>query len=227
MHWRRPHFWLLAAALVAVSVLLLVPEVRQNPEYHHFADRRTIWGIPNFWNVISNAAFLPVGLVGLSYARSWSVRVLFAGVGLTAFGSAYYHWAPNDQTLFWDRLPMTLVFMAVTAHVIGLWTDARTESRFLWPLLAFGVGSAIWWRATGDLRPYALAQFGPVLVLIPAAFLVPHVKGLASAALLYASAKIAEAADGWMYAHTPLSGHTWKHLLAAGATLAIYRWVRR
>ena len=45
--------------------------------------------------------------------------MLFLGIALTGFGSSYYHWDPNDRTLFWDRLPMALSFMAILAIVIG------------------------------------------------------------------------------------------------------------
>src|SRR6516225_2480418 len=33
--------------------------------YHQFADQRELFGIPNFWNVISNLPFVAVGAVGL------------------------------------------------------------------------------------------------------------------------------------------------------------------
>ena len=43
--------------------------------------------------------------------------MFFLGVFLTGFSSSYYHWKPNDAGLFWDRLPMTVAFMAILANV--------------------------------------------------------------------------------------------------------------
>ena len=89
---------LMAASL---AVLPLLPPIPQDQSYHNFADQRTLLGIPNFWNVVSNLPFAIVGAVGLwQFHRDPATVVFFAGVFLTAFGSAYYHWAPSDGTLF-------------------------------------------------------------------------------------------------------------------------------
>ena len=73
---------------------------------------------------------LAVGLAGLWSARnaggarrSW--MAFFLGVTLVFFGSGYYHLEPHDQSLVWDRLPMTLAFMALFALVIGDRVGAR------------------------------------------------------------------------------------------------------
>ena len=122
---------ILAAAIAVVVVAAVVPPIPQDPTYHDFADQRALWGIPNFGDVVSNAPFLVVGGLGLAalFGRSttagertapvWlSFVVYFAGVGLVAFGSAYYPWNPLDETLFWDRLPMAIAFMALFAAII-------------------------------------------------------------------------------------------------------------
>src|SRR5215468_12296437 len=106
--------------LVFVSVmvasmlgLLLLPPIAQNQHYHDFADQRTILGIPHFWNVVSNLPFIAIGAAGLWQSRrDPAIIALFLGILLTGFGSAYYHLDPNDSTLFWDRLPMAISFMA-------------------------------------------------------------------------------------------------------------------
>ena len=51
-----------AASLVG---LLLLPPISQDQSYHDFADQRTLLGIPNFWNVVSNIPFIAIGAVGL------------------------------------------------------------------------------------------------------------------------------------------------------------------
>ena len=100
------HPLLVLAGLMAVSLagLALLPKIPQDQGYHLFADQRVLVGIPNFWNVVSNIPFIVVGAVGLARFRDDAATiVLFLGFFLTGIGSAYYHWDPNDGTLFWDR----------------------------------------------------------------------------------------------------------------------------
>lgn len=107
---------LLVFMLASLLGLLLLPTIIQNQNYHDFADQRTLFGIPNFWNVVSNIPFIGIGAVGLwQFGRSQATMLLFLGIFLTGFGSAYYHLESNDQTLFWDRLPMAIGFMAIFA----------------------------------------------------------------------------------------------------------------
>ena len=218
--------WLLVSALAAVAFLILAPPIPQDPNYHLFADQRSLLGIPNFWNVVSNLPFALVGILGLRSFRDAASRILFAGVLLTAFGSGYYHLQPNDATLVWDRLPMTLVFMPLLALVISRWIGLAWGRRLLWPLVLFGIASVLWWRATGDLRPYAVAQFGPAMVLLPACWSDRTLRGLWPAAAWYAAAKVAETFDRGVYAALPVSGHTLKHVAAALAAYWIFRWRR-
>ena len=102
---------LLVFTLASLLGLLLLPPIVQNQNYHDFADQRTLFCIPHFWNVVSNIPFIGIGAVGLwQFGRSPATMLLFLGIFLTGFGSAYYHLEPNDQTLFWDRLPMAIGF---------------------------------------------------------------------------------------------------------------------
>ena len=219
--------WLLIAAVLALAFLILAPPIPQDQDYHLFADQRSILGIPNFWNVISNLPFLLVGVLGLRGFRDAASRILFTGVALTSFGSGYYHLHPNDATLVWDRLPITLVFMGLLTLVISQWIGPVWGRRsLLLPLVLFGIGSVVWWRFTGDLRAYAVAQFGPALVMLPAFWFDRTIRGLWPAGALYALAKIAETFDRGIYTAIPVSGHTLKHLAAALATLWILRWRR-
>ena len=204
--------------------MVLWPPIPQPQEYHFFADRRPILEIPNFWNVVSNLPFAVVGVLGLRAFRDTASRILFAGILLTAFGSGYYHLHPSDATLVWDRLPMTLVFMPLLALVVSQWIEPAWGRRLLWPLILFGIASVVWWRITGDLRPYAVAQFGPALVLLPAMWIEPTLRGLWPVAAFYALAKVAEIFDVAIFSAISLSGHTLKHLAAALATYWILRW---
>ena len=219
---------LLAAA--SLFGLLLVPPITQDQSYHQFADQRTLFGIPNFWNVISNLPFIAVGAAGLRrFHHDPATVVLFLGIFLTGFGSSYYHWNPNDQTLFWDRLPMTLCFMAIFAAAIEERVSARAGAILLWPLLATGVFSLLLWNWTGDLRLYVWVQFFPCLalpllfVLFPAKYTGTYLWVIAAA--LYALAKLFEFYDAAIYsAGSILSGHTLKHFAAAAACFAILRY---
>lgn len=222
--------WIVLAGAAALSLagLLILPPIAQDHAYHHFADQRSLFAIPNFCNVVSNIPFVLVGAAGLCLRASTSIRAIFLGILLTGFGSAYYHWNPNDAALFWDRLPMALAFMAILANAIDERVDAKTGAVLLWPLLALGIASLLVWRATGDLRLYAWVQFFPILIL-PLLFWLyrPKYTGTANwlvAGALYVVAKVLEFLDGpVMAAGNILSGHTLKHLVAAAACLVILR----
>ena len=220
-------FGLLAASL---GGLLLLPPIPQDQSYHQFADQRTIFGIPNFWNVVSNLPFLAVGAAGLRRFRDDPATVVFfLGVFLTGIGSSYYHWDPNDGTLFWDRLPMTLSFAAILALVVEERVNARAGAILLWPALAIGLFSLLLWRWTDDLRLYFWVQFFPGLaVLLLFLLYPPKYTGThywIAAGALYALAKLFEFTDWAIYsAGNFLSGHMLKHLAASAACFAILRY---
>jgi hypothetical protein len=220
MNWNR----VAVATAVVAAVFLLVPPIVQDQNYHLFADGRAILGIPNFWNVVSNLPFAIVALLGLWKLRGIADRVLFTGVLLIGLGSSYYHLAPSDSRLVWDRLPMTVVFMAVLACALTSESDWRNHIRVLATLVAFGIASVIWWNWTGDLRLYVLVQFGSLLLLVPSLRSVPAARFLAAVVAFYALAKAAEFWDNAIFGVLPLSGHTMKHILSAVATYFIYRW---
>ena len=230
----RPHL-LVAVALAMALALAAQPAIHQPLEYHRFVDGRTIFGVPNFWNVLSNLPFVLVGLAGLRWLFAHMTRiervlrpaylVLFAGVALVGFGSGWYHLQPDNASLVWDRLPMTLAFMAFFAIVLGEYIDLRLARLTLWPLLVAGVASVLYWRATDDLRPYALVQFLPVL-LIPGVLLMYPRRDSAPiwwAIAFYVLAKLLEHFDGAIYAALAggISGHSLKHMAAAVGMAAL------
>jgi hypothetical protein len=225
----RPVPFLYGLMIVTLVALLPLPPLLQDQNYHQFADQRELFGVPNFWNVVSNLPFIAVGAIGLAQIRRDATTfVLFAGIFLTGFGSSYYHLNPNDDTLFWDRLPMTLCFAAILAAVVEERVDAKAGAMLLRPLLAIGIFSLLLWRWTDDLRLYAWAQFFPFLALVLILSLFPpKYTGTyywVGAAALYALAKLFEYYDHKVYSFGGiLSGHTLKHLAAASACLAILR----
>lgn len=222
------------AVAAVVGTFLLAPSIPQDPSYHQFADRNSRLGIPNFGDVTSNLPFLLVGWAGIRalYRGELAIQpelrsgylAFFIGVALLGPGSMYYHLSPDNATLVWDRLPMTIAFMAMFAFVIAEYLSVPAGRALLWPLLVIGVVSVFYWhfselQGRGDLRLYALVQFLP-LVLIPAIMLlfrpafsdVAYLWAMLGAYLL---AKVAELLDKPIFQVFPLSGHSIKHLVAA------------
>jgi ceramidase len=225
---------------IAVSVTIAVfffPPLPQNLHYHDFADQRGLLNIPNFWNVVTNFPFVLVGLLGIHLLVDGPLKggipelrraylYLFLGVLLVGAGSSYYHLHPSNETLLWDRMPLTLAIMAFVSIVVGEHISITAGRRLLWPLLLVGLASVVYWHATeaaghGDLRPYFIVQFLPmalipvVLLLFPSHFSKP---GYFWAVLgAYAVAKILELEDGVVFHALGgfISGHSLKHLCAA------------
>ena len=231
---------LLGVAAAAVAAVGFLPPIPQDPAYHRFVDVRPLWGVANGGNVLSNLAFLAVGLYGLRRVwmapagprtafvdarERWPYTLFFAGVALTGVGSAYYHWAPDTSRLFWDRLPMTVGFAALLAAIVAERVSVTAGLVVLGPLIAAGVGSIVYWRAgelegRGDLRPYALVQFLPaLLILLMLWWFPPRYTGsgfLLGVLAVYGAAKVFEALDGPIFSlGFLLSGHTLKHLTVA------------
>jgi Ceramidase len=236
--------WLFSLiTLVGIGVACVIPRIAQDPAYHRFVDTRTIAGVPNFWDVASNFAFVLVGLYGLSRVSqlaSAAVRPAYItfciAVIAVAFGSGYYHYAPSTPSLVWDRLPMAVAFMALFACVLCDRTRWNLTGTLLWALVAVGVASVVYWAWTeslgrGDLRPYALVQFLPLILMPLMLLLLPgSVRSepwLWSTFAAYFLAKVTEYFDAPIYYAIGLSGHTIKHLLSALAVLfAIFALLR-
>jgi len=247
---KRSALWtfLVLAAAVGIAALLL-PRTPQPLSYHHFADTRTWLGIPNFGDVASNILFLVSGLWGLAFLSGkssdqrfiesrerWPYIFLFLGLLLTAFGSAYYHLAPDNARLVWDRLPMTIVFMPLVAAQIQERVSVKLGLWLLPVLIAVGIGSVLQWhfseqQGAGDLRFYAGVQLYALLALLAALLLPPrYTRGseLLVVAGLYVLAKACEAADRQIFASgNVVSGHTLKHLAAGAAGLWVLRMLQR
>ena len=234
----------LALAALAIVTLLfaLTSPIPQDPIYHLFVDGRQLFAVPNSWNVVSTLPLLLVGVWGLLYVNKHghdvcvpelvlSYRVFFVGILLTACGSAYYHLMPSNESLVFDRLPMTIGFAGLFSIVTGEFVSVRIGRRLLIPLLVIGIASVAFWaitesRGVGDLRPYALVQFLPIL-LIPV-ILVVYRRASGSARYFwvmiafYVVAKLCEHFDAEIFSLGEIvSGHTLKHLFAslAPATL--------
>ncbi|MFU8790376.1 MAG: DUF6962 family protein [Methylobacter sp.] len=230
--------------MVAIVAVFSLDPIAQNPDYHNFADQRHLVNIAYFYNVLSNLPLIVIGMMGLLRRPVGGLEALrrlyltfFAGVFLTGLGSMYYHLEPNNQTLLWDRLPMTVAFMAFFCVIVGEYRSVRLARRLCAPLLIVGLVSVVYWYVTelhgqGDLRAYALVQFLP-LVLIPVILWQSESTlngdtyrwGVVGA---YAIAKLMEVSDAEIYRVSGLlSGHSLKHLVAAGGVLVFYWGLRK
>ena len=240
---------ILAAALLALVVgLLLTPRIPQDRAYHQFADQRTIARIPNALNVLSNLPFAFVGIAGLfvTFAPTtrftvpferWPYAALFAGSALTALGSSYYHLQPDNARLVWDRLPMTLGFMGLLVATIAERIGTRAARPLLVPSLVVGAASVFHWywtevQGAGELRWYALVQFGSLIGVVLMLMLYPprysHTTLIVAGLGAYALAKVLELADGAIFNTGHLvSGHSLKHLAAAAGVGLVVAALRR
>lgn len=239
---------LLAVIAVAVATIFSLAPIAQAPSYHHFADQRRMLHIANFYNVLSSLPFVIVGAMGMRLVAHGHASgglaelrplyfTFFAGVFLTGFGSAYYHYQPNNQTLLWDRLPMTMVFMAFFCAIVGDHISPRLARQVFVPLLLLGAASVIYWQLTelnghGDLRAYALVQFLPVLLIPLILWLFDstlnndgYIWGIIGA---YGVSKVLELLDATIYSALGLiSGHSLKHLTAALGAFIFYQALRK
>ncbi|KAE9595110.1 putative ceramidase [Lupinus albus] len=157
MRKRSVYAWLVA--LFCFLVLMIVtPSIPQSQQYHHFADHRRFFGIPNALNVISNFPFLVIGLIGLILCHHgnyfqlslqgelWGWTCFYVGVAAVGVGSSYYHLKPDDATLVWDRLPMTVAFTSIVAIFIIERVDERKGMISIIPLVLVGIISILYWR---------------------------------------------------------------------------------
>lgn len=127
----------------------LLPPIPQPPAYHDFADRRACLGLPNCLDTASNALFVLAGAGGLRFLfsqsgkrafidrrQAWPYALFFFAVILTGFASGYYHLAPDNAGLMWDRAAIALAFMAWFAAILCERVSLRAGLMLLPLLLA-------------------------------------------------------------------------------------------
>ncbi len=227
-------------SLAAILLFLVIEPIPQDIAYHLFADDRTWLGIANILNVASNLFFLFAGLSGIYHVLivkdvhliheiKYIYVLFFIGVVLVAFGSAYYHLAPTNASLVWDRLPMSIAFMSLFSFMLAEYISVRLARVFFPVLLICGAASVIYWgiseaRGEGDLRLYLLVQFLP-MVFFPVLLIFftarySHSYGYWGLFVAYSLAKLLELFDREVYDFLAvISGHSLKHIVSA---LGIY-----
>jgi hypothetical protein len=245
-NWNARLRWSILAGvcLAAFAFTAFLPPIAQPPAYHQFADQRTIFGVPHGLDVLSNIAFFVSGFLGLLFvtgARTldagtrWAFTTLFFGLCLTSIGSGYYHLAPDNSRLVFDRLPMIIAMAgclgAVLTDRLGgstAWVVAALIVTGLWTVNQWSVSEQL---GRGDLRWYALYE--GLTILIGAALLVlfPSCNGATPAFVVAVAgnvaAKVFELLDKPIYALGGIvSGHTLKHLSAGFAFLPLVFFIR-
>jgi Ceramidase len=237
-----PKLLLWITAITTVIVFIFLKPISQNLNYHHFANDDVVFGISNFWNVISNIGFVIIGVMSILFLLNNKINnpiiyTLFIAVFLTGIGSAYYHYNPNNTTLVWDRLPMTIVFTSFFALIYDWCFDAKMGFKIWLVSIVVGIYSVFYWQFTehelrGDLRLYAIVQFLPIVLIaiIVASNYKKHaflLKPIAMIVLWYVIAKLLEHFDISIFTTTHIfSGHPLKHLAAAMAAFYIYKMVK-
>ncbi|MBX3654038.1 MAG: hypothetical protein KF686_07610 [Ramlibacter sp.] len=222
------------ALLFASAALLLLaclgPALVQPANYHHFADQRTLWGVPHALDVLSNLPFALLGLGGCLALRAWPSAqrteqacsaLFFGGLVATAAVSGLYHWQPDDVGLALDRLGMVLPF----AGLLGLATAGRVSTRAGGWTVAAMLGSGALavgvWVTSGNVLPWAVLQFGGMGLLLWLAARRPLPGALAvrwgAVITLYGVAKLLELADAEVLALSGgwVAGHSLKHMVAS------------
>lgn len=233
-----------ALTALGVAAAVLLPATPQPVEYHDFADQRRLLGVTNFLDVASNAGFLLVGLAGMVVATSRRASfehraerlpyaLFFLGVALTAAGSGWYHLAPDNERLFWDRLPMTVAFMSLIAAQVAERISLRAGLLLLVPMLLAGAASVVYWivserAGAGNVIPYVVLQAYAVVALLLIAVTRPsrYTRGADIYWVFagYVAAKVLEYFDREVLELGDLvSGHSLKHLAAAVAALVVLR----
>ena len=243
----------MAIAVVAALGALLAPPFSQPVSYNDFGDKRPLFGVPNAADVLSNVPFFLIALWGLWEAirprpdpydtplqygfERWPFVLAFVAFAATAFGSAYYHLAPDNFRLFWDRLPLTIVVVSIVAIVRDDRLGAGRGARYLLPYVLIGLLSIWHWRQTNaagrdDMTPYLIVQIAcALLIVVLIAFGPPrytHGRQLWYVVAWYAAAKALELRDKEVFDALGglISGHTLKHLASAGAMAHLAYWLR-
>ena len=244
----RRQVWLILGAVIALYCLLRLTwgPLPQDPAYHLLADTRRLLGIiPQAGDVITNLAILVAGLFGLALRTDMAVaaeermavNALIAASILTAFGSAYYHWAPANSTLIWDRLPIAIVLVSLLALVMADRLHPLFAREALWPFMALAVVSVVLWGISeamgqGDVLLYLTVRIGTGAAI---AFLLilrqpryTGMKWLVAALFCEIVMAIFERFDHEIFRLTDgfVSGHNAKHVMAGVALAFVFWWLR-
>lgn len=244
-------FGILSVGMALIPILM--PPISQSVNYHQFADQRTYFGTPNFLNVVSNMFIFFSGLAGLilltrprefllnitfiKFSERWPYFILFISVIMASLASIYYHLAPDNARLVWDRFPIAIGIVTLLSIVLIERIDTNIGFILLPCLILFGVGSVIYWDwgeqfGLGNLNYYIVVQFYSILaiILLSKYFSSRYTRGagIYVVIILYALAKLAETLDYEIYSlGQVISGHSVKHLFVGMAVFWIVHMLQK
>jgi hypothetical protein len=228
----------LMAALLALALAALFAPALPAAGWHipHFVDTRAWLGVPNAGDVLSNLAFLAMGVWGTERLRarrdapvgaSW----FFVGLILTCLGSGFYHLDPDmPQRLVADRLGMAVAFAGFLGIAASERVSVRAGEAVLVLMMVAGLLAA--WVGRENLTPWVVVQFGGMALAVGLVFTRPRPGALGvplgEVIVFYVLAKLFELGDEFVFEATGhiTSGHTLKHLAAALAAWPVIRALR-
>lgn len=228
MNRREIAAWIVLASIAAAAVAAIAfGPLTRPPSFHLYADRRTWLDIPNAGDVLSNLAFVVVGMTllqramiqGVSCAPAASLAVV--GIGI---GSTLYHWAPSDTTLMLDWGSIAIALMLVLAAVVRDRIGGKLGAWAPYLGVAAAAGVVAWWRlgggttGGGNMVPYVAVQAMGVLLPLIVALAAPgrvQAGWLALAVVAFTLARVCARYDVELLDAIGLSGHSAKHLVAA------------
>jgi hypothetical protein len=232
-----PFFLLIIVIILSLFGWGYIP-LRDAPSLFDYADKRSFFHIPFSLDVLSNIPFLIVGLYGFKKVYNNKNELFYFGLflslssTLTAFSSAYFHWNPTPDTLIFDRLTMTFGFSSIISVIIADRINLKLGHYLLALLIPIGLFTVLGYHwDILSLRPYILLQYGGIVYCLIACFLLKanllNNKIFLAGVGLYIVAKVFEHFDHQIFKITGIiSGHSLKHLVAAGAIytfLTIYK----
>ena len=187
---------------------LLSNKISFPQSYHKFIDNRTISGIPNFMNIVSNLAIaLPAFYL---MKKQKKISFLSINILLLAITSAIYHMNPNDNTIFLDMLFVMSINTVVFSYFVN-----KQVGNFIFIL---GILSVFYWKKYDDLRFY---EFLKIAIPVYAIFMLyknPKVNHyIFPVIILTILIRVSEYNDKEIYKLTGgiISGHSLKHIFAA------------
>ena len=221
----------IASLLSFIAIAIAYGPIPQPQEYHDFADDREFWSIPNTFDVMSNLVIIFPGIVGLAFVHErrgssdipvdeTSIHItLFAGMILTFAGSVWFHLDPNDSTMLWDRLGMSVVIGSCISLIINDMLDRNLAAKIHIPILLASIISVIWWPVFDDLRIYFIVKHQPFIIfpilLLFGTRLYNKISGYYWGLSMFALATLFEFTDQLIFNLTGfISGHTLKHISA-------------
>ncbi|XP_018446742.1 uncharacterized protein LOC108818307 isoform X1 [Raphanus sativus] len=238
--WKRNRIVVGSLFICWLILLFITPKVPLHSFRHHvFADKRNFMGVPNTLNVMTNFPFLIIGVLGFVLCvggsffnislkgEIWGWTLFYASVSSLAFGSAYYHLKPDDNTIVWDTLPILIAYSSLFSSFLVERAGEKVGLSCLVLLLFISFLSVAYARVFNDLRLCMTFQLIPCLAIPIMTVLLPpkytHSRFWLLATAAHSVSKIEGLADSKIYNANGyiISGHSLGHLCSALSMLLL------